>query len=368
MGEGLLRTPLFDVHRSAGARMVPFAGWEMPLQFRSGIIHEHKLVREKAGLFDVSHMGRIFLRGSDAVGFANYLVSNNVAKLASDQLLYSVMCNERGGIIDDVTVYRLEDGVLIVCNAANRGTVLSWIRQHLRDGVAVEDATESLAQVALQGPLAESILRDGFAGAAAETAYYHYRWVEWRGERVLMSRNGYTGEDGFEIYMPASLAVDLWTTLMDWGSSIGLEPIGLGARDTLRMEVNYPLYGNELDQETTPLEAGLRWVVKFKKGDFIGREALLRQKEEGIRRTLVGFEVMGRRLPRHGQKILYGGSEVGFVTSGGFCPSLGKGMGMGFVRPDLAEVGTELRIEAGKGLLEARVVERPFYKEGSVKR
>lgn len=368
MSAELRRTPFHGQHAAAGGRLVAFAGWEMPVQFARGVIHEHLRVRRAAGVFDVSHMGRFFLRGPAARAYTNRLITNNLEKLAPDQLCYSALCHERGGIIDDVTVYRLDEGALLVANAANAETVWDWIRQHKPAGVELENATDRLAQIALQGPQAEALLGEPFRAAVAPVGYYHYTRLRWEGEEILVSRNGYTGEDGFEIYVPVPVAVKLWERLFEWGRGVGLEPIGLGARDSLRMEVNYALYGNELTQETSPLEAGLGWVVKMKDHDFIGKEALLRQKEQGLTRTLIGFEVEGKRLPRHGHPILAAGAEIGFVTSGGFCPSLERGMGMGLVSPQYKEAGTALEIDARGTRLPARVVERPFYKQGSVRR
>ncbi len=369
MSTSLRTTPYHTFHVANDGKIVPFAGWEMPVQFPGGILHEHRVVRQGAGVFDVSHMGRFFIRGENAIGFTNYLITNNLEKLSEGALLYSALCNEKGGIIDDVTVYHLGDAALLVANAANADAVEAWMRQHAPEGITIENATDAYAQIALQGPKAEAALAEPFASAVREVGYYEYTFVEWQGERVLISRNGYTGEDGFEIYVPAQVAVALWEALFEWGEAVGIEPIGLGARDSLRMEVNYALYGNELSTETTPLEAGLRWVVKLKKGgDFIGRDALLAQKEAGLERTLVGFEVEGKRLPRHGYPIVEDGRQVGFVTSGGFCPSLEKGMGMAYVPVAMKAEGTELSIDARGRTILARVVERPFYKDGSVKK
>jgi aminomethyltransferase len=368
MTQELRRTPFHALHLRDGGKMVPFVGWELPVQFPRGILHEHQCVRQAAGLFDVAHMGRLHFRGPGGVEFADRLITNSLKKIGPGQLLYSALCNDAGRIIDDVTAYHFGDEVMLVVNASNRESVLSWIQAHKPAGVEVIDRTPELSQIALQGPRAEALLGEPFAAAVAGLGYYHHTRVEWRGGPVLISRNGYTGEDGFEIYLGRDAAVLLWDQLLAWGQGVGIEPIGLGARDSLRMEVCYMLYGNELSLDTTPLEAGLKWVVKFKDNDFYGREALLRQKDEGVERTLVGFEVEGKRLPRHGYAIRLGGREVGVVTSGGLCPSIGKAMGMGFVPPALAEVGTRLEIDARGALQPAVVVERPFYKEGSVKR
>jgi aminomethyltransferase len=368
MTQELRRTPFHGLHVAQGGKMVPFAGWEMPVQFPQGILHEHQQVRQAAGLFDVSHMGRLHFRGPGGFDYADRLITNSLKKIGRGQLLYSALCNDAGGIIDDVTAYHLGDEVMLVVNASNRENVWRWALERKPAGVEMIDRTDELAQIALQGPRAEAMLGSPLAEAVAGLGYYHYAQVDWRGARVLISRNGYTGEDGFEIYVPRDVAVALWEQLRAWGRGIGLEPIGLGARDSLRMEVGYMLYGNELSLDTTPLEAGLKWVVKFKDNEFFGREALLRQKEAGLERTLIGFEVDGKRLPRHGYAIHHDGRQVGVVTSGGLCPSVGRAMGMGFVPPQVAAVGTPLAIDARGTLLPAVVVERPFYKEGSVKR
>ncbi len=368
MAEMLRHTPYYDLHVRAGGRMVPFAGWEMPVQFAQGIIHEHRQVRSGAGVFDVSHMGRIFFRGPQGIAYADHLITNDLLGLQPGQLLYGALCNPAGGILDDVTVYHLGDAALMVVNAANAQKVWNWVSTHRPDGVVLEDATLRLAQVALQGPCAEAALRDPFRAAVRDLGYYHHTQVRWGGEEILISRNGYTGEDGFEIYIPTRVAVALWEALHEWGREVGIGPIGLGARDSLRMEVNYALYGHELTEETTPLEAGLRWVVKLKKGDFIGKAALVAQRDAGIQRTLVGFEVAGKRMARPGQTILAGEAAVGIVTSGGFCPSLDRAMGMGYVPPGLKEVGTPLAIDARGARLDARVAARPFYTHGSVRK
>ncbi len=368
MSQEIRKTPYYNRHVEAKGKLVPFAGWSMPVQFANGIIHEHRCVRERAGIFDVSHMGRIFFRGPGAFDFVNSLVTNDLAKCAVGQLFYSAYCNEAGGIIDDVTVYNLGEEILLVANAANSTAVWDWAFSQKPDNVEMINRTDELAQLALQGPQAESMLGEPFTSAVKDVGYYRFTKVEFEGEEILISRNGYTGEDGFEIYIPVKVAVALYDQLFAWGQSIGLEPIGLGARDSLRMEVNYALYGNELATDVSPLEAGLRWVVKFKKGDFIGREPMLALKKEGLKRTLIGFEIEGKRLPRHGYPIFIGGEEVGVVTSGGYCPSLDKGMGMGFVPKTSAAVGTSLEISARGKMLGATIVERPFYTEGSVKK
>jgi aminomethyltransferase len=364
----LRRTPLFSEHVQLGARLVPFAGWEMPVSYAAGILKEHEAVRTRAGLFDVSHMARLVVEGPEALEVVNRIITNDAARLAPDQLLYSCVCNEQGGVLDDVTVYRRGEGFLVVANAVNHDRMLSWFRQHAGRSTRVEDLTAACAQLALQGPLAAEIL-GGLLGhdLSERPAYYHYLETRWEGVELLVSRNGYTGEDGFEIYLEANSAPRLWTALLEAGSAAGILPAGLGARDTLRLEMAYCLYGHELDTDTTPLEAGLGWTVRFQKGDFIGRDALLRQKEEGLPKKLVGLRAPGRRIPRPGYELADGTRGVGRVTSGGFAPSLGYPIALAYVDPSHAKAGTRLAMRGHRGEVEVEVVRRPFYTKGSVR-
>ena len=363
MGGECRRTPLWEHHHKGGAKMVGFAGWDMPIQYPTGQLKEHEIVRTDAGIFDVSHMGRYWIGGAGAFSFVQGIITNDLDKAVPGQLLYSPICTEGGGVVDDVTVYRFETGVLMVVNASNRQKVWDWLESRKSPGVTLEDRSDGWGQIALQGPRAQERLAPLVEEDLEQIGYYRHARCRVRGlPDVLISRNGYTGEDGFEIYLPSAETGDLWDALIDRGA----RPIGLGARDTLRFEMCYALYGNELDLETTPLEAGIGWTVKLKKSGFVGRDVLLRQKEGGVPKTLVGFEVQGARFPRHGQVILHAGQPVGVVTSGGPCPSLGnKGMGLGYVRPDLAAAGTPLTIDVRGSVVAAAVVERPFYKHGS---
>ncbi len=363
MGGELRRTPLWANHREGGARMVGFAGWEMPIQYPTGQLKEHEIVRSDAGIFDVSHMGRYWIGGAGAFPFVQGLITNDLEKASPGQLLYSPVCYENGGVVDDVTVYRFETGVLMVVNASNRQAVWDWLLSHKPSDVVMEDRSDGWGQIALQGPRSQERLAGLVAEDLEGIGYYrHGRCTVLGRADVLISRNGYTGEDGFEIYLPSADAAGLWEALLERGA----RPIGLGARDTLRLEMCYALYGNELDDQTTPLEAGLGWTVKMKKGDFIGRAVMARLKEEGLPKLLAGFEVAGARIARHGQTILHDGHPVGIVTSGGPCPSLGnRGLGLGFVRPDLAVTGTPLSIDVRGTMVEALVTERPFYKHAS---
>jgi aminomethyltransferase len=343
--------------------MVGFAGWEMPIQYPGGQIKEHEAVRTDAGVFDVSHMGRYWIDGPDAVAFVQGLITNDIEKAAPGQLLYAALCLESGGVIDDVTVYRFERGLLMVVNASNRAPVWQWLQEHKRSGVTIEDKSDALAQLAVQGPRAQARIVPLIAEDLEPIGYYRFARCTLMGiSDVLISRNGYTGEDGFEIYPPAGAAERFWIALRERGVSA----IGLGARDTLRMEMCYCLYGNELDRETSPLEAGIGWTVRWKKPDFVGKAALVRQKEQGLRKQLVGFSVHGNRMARHGQPILQQDRAVGVVTSGGPCPSLeNRGMGLGFVPPGLSAAGTAISIDVRGSRVDAVVVERPFYTAAS---
>jgi aminomethyltransferase len=372
MGGDLKRTPLFAEHQGSGAKLVDFNHWEMPVQYQPGILKEHETVRTTAGLFDVSHMGRFEIDGPGAVAFINHLVTNDVEKAADNQLLYTPMCNERGTVLDDVTVYRMPDRILLVANAGNLERIWNWLEKQAAawsgGSVRLRNRSEELAQIAFQGPRTEELFAPMVDADLKGLGYYrHLRaWVNGV-PGVVVSRNGYTGEDGFEIYLPRENAVALWRALLAAGKDLQVTPIGLGARDTLRLEMTYALYGNELDLETTPMEAGLQWTVKLKKADFVGKPVLERQKAEGVAKSIIGFAVEGNRMPRHGMPIMSEGKQVGVVTSGGFCPSLKIGMGLGYAPPALSAVGTRLQVDVRGALVPAQVVERPFYKNASHK-
>jgi aminomethyltransferase len=372
MGGDLKRTPLFQEHVNHQAKLVDFNRWEMPVQYPTGILREHEIVRTAVGLFDVSHMGRFEITGAGATAFVHHLITNDLEKAVPGQLLYAAMCRDDGGVLDDVTVYRLADRVLVVANAGNLQRIWEWLGVQASAWagapVRLEDRSEELAQLAFQGPRAEAVIRPLVAGDLSTIGYYRFMVTTVAGiPDVLISRNGYTGEDGFEIYAPAPRAPELWRALLKAGEPIGAAPIGLGARDTLRLEMCYCLYGNELNLDVNPLEAGIGWTVKMKKNDFIGKSALARAKAAGLPRTLVGFAVEGQRMPRHGQTIAAGDRAVGVVTSGGFCPSLKQGLGLGFVPPEFSAVGTALEVDVRGARVPARVVERPFYKQASHK-
>jgi aminomethyltransferase len=369
MNAPLKRTPLFDEHVSLGGKIVPFAGFEMPVQYASGITAEHKAVREAAGLFDVSHMGEFVLTGPQALDLIQRVTVNDANRIEVGQAQYSAMCLEHGGVIDDLIVYRLADSWMLVVNAANLDKDLAWIRSNAEGlDVDIEDRSDTTALLALQGPAAREILRP-LADIDVDDVHY-YRFLEGRidGAPAIISGTGYTGEDGFELYVSTEDASGLWRRIMAEGEGSGLRPAGLGARDSLRLEVGYALYGNDLDEEHTPLESGLGWITKLDKGDFIGRDALARQKEEGVERRLVGLRLVDKGFPRPGYPVHSGGEPVGVVTSGTVSPSLGYGVAMGYVPTDLAKAGTELAISV-RGREIAAVVQRPpFYTEGSIRR
>jgi aminomethyltransferase len=364
----LNRTPLDAEHRALGARMVPFAGFEMPIQY-TGIIDEHRAVRSTAGMFDVSHMGEVMVEGPSALDFVQRLVTNDASKLVDGRAMYTVMCRPDGGIVDDLLVYRLgPERFMLVINASNVEKDLDWMHQSAVGGASIEDVSDQTALIALQGPQSFAIFEAAFGVDVADLKFYHFRQEERVGSArdVIVSHTGYTGEKGLELYCKNEDAAALWMSLMEAGRSYGLLPCGLGARDTLRIESGYCLYGNDITDDTNPLEAGLGWLVKFDKGDFVGREALLEVKEKGPARKLIGFVVEERGIPRSGYPVEDdSGNEVGIVTSGTQSPILGKGVGLGYVnRQDhLTSPGAQIRIVArGKGML-AQVARPPFHKE-----
>jgi aminomethyltransferase len=340
--------------------MVEFAGWEMPVQY-SGILGEHRAVRTAAGLFDVSHMGEVELRGAGALEACQRLASNDVSRLDDGDAIYTVLCLPSGGIVDDVIVTRLAaDRVLICVNASNRRKDVEWLREH-RLGADVVDRSDELALIALQGPRSADVLRPLVDVDVDRLRRFHAREGVVAGVSVLVSRTGYTGEDGFELYVDWNRAERLWEALLEVGTPRGLVPAGLGARDTLRLEKGYALYGNDIDETKTPLEAGLGWVVKLDKGDFVGRDALLRQKQQGLSRSLAGLTMEAPGVPRHGYRVLAAGTAAGEVTSGTMSPMLGNGIALAYVPAASARPGTPLAIEIRGRAHAARVVRLPFY-------
>lgn len=371
MSTQLRRTPLYDSHRALGARLVEYAGWEMPVQY-SGVTEEHHATRNALGLFDVSHMGELYLEGPGAAACLNELISNDIGKLAPGRALYTVACNAAGTILDDLIVYRVEpEQFLVVCNAANLDKMHAHFSEHTPRGhghgqTEYSNRSDTTALLALQGPRAAELVQ--ILGAVELSALPRFGVVRGTlaGVEILAARTGYTGEDGYELFCASDRAASLWQSLMDGGAKLGIKPIGLAARDTLRLEARLALYGNEIDETTTPLEAGLSWVVKFAKPSFLGREALLQQRDRGLTRKLVGFEMVGRGIARHGHAIAsaHAGelATVGHVTSGAPGLSVGKNIGLGYVPVELAELGTRLEILIRDKPIEARVCPTPFYK------
>jgi len=358
----LKRTPLYTVHRSAGAKMVEFAGWEMPVQYR-GVIEEHLAVRGKAGLFDVSHMGEIEVRGSGALEFCQRLTANDVARLQVFQAQYSFLLNPQGGVVDDVIIYRVKPEAYFICvNASNIDKDFAWLAGHAGADVAVENQSAMYAQLALQGPAAEVVLQPLTARPLAGLKSFHFAFADVAAIRCMVARTGYTGEPGFELYCHGDAAPRLWAALMDGGQSHGLVAVGLGARDTLRLEKAYPLYGHELDDTTTPLEAGLDWVVKLAKPTFLGRERLLEQKQQGVRRKLVGLEALEPGIPRGGYSVSKNGVKVGAVTSGTKSPSLGKSIALAYLASAEAQIENRLDVEIRNRQIPVKVVPLPFYR------
>ncbi len=369
MAEALRHTPIFEEHRALGAKLVPFAGYEMPVQYPAGILEEHAAVRKAAGLFDVSHMGEVFIQGPDALALVQHLMTNDASKVAVGQAQYSVMCQEDGGAIDDCIVYRFADHWMIVVNAANRAKDVAWIEAAARGrDVTVNDRSDEIALLALQGPKAQAVLSRLTDADLDAIRYYHFTEGAVDGMRAVISRTGYTGEDGFELYVEAAAGAQLWRRILEVGQTDGTLPVGLGARDSLRLEMGYALYGNDLDESHSPLEAGLGWVVKLDKGDFSGRAALQKMKDNGVRERLVGFTLKERGFPRHGYVICHQGEPVGEVTSGIHSPSLGIGVGMAYVATEAAKPGTSIEVMIRDRAVAGEVVRPPFYKDGSVRK
>jgi len=359
----LKKTPFHALHVALGAKMVPFAGYDMPVQYPTGITAEHKSVRESCGIFDVSHMGEFEITGPDAVAFVTYVTTNDVAALAIGQVHYSTILNERGTIEDDCLVYRFADKIMMVVNASNCAKDFAHIMRYApKFKVTVRNISDDIALLALQGPLTAKILQPFTKTDLSAIKYYHFAEGEVAGMRMIISRTGYTGEDGFELYHAAKDGVALWNALM---ATKQIAPAGLGCRDSLRLEMGMALYGNDIDDTVTPLEANLAWLVKLKKGDFVGRDALVAQKEKGIPRKLVGFTSGERAFPRHGYPVFVGGAASGEVRSGTMSPTLGIPIGTCYVPAASTAPGTAIEIEIRGKRVTASVVKLPFYEHGS---
>jgi glycine cleavage system T protein (aminomethyltransferase) len=366
VGSTLKRTPLYDAHKALGAKLVPFAGWEMPVQYPTGILAEHHAVRTGAGVFDVSHMGEFEISGPDRNAFVNRVTCNDVSALSPGAVQYSAILTPEGTFVDDCTVYRFEDKLMIVVNASN--TARAWehiVEQKGGINVRLKNISSDVGLLSIQGPKAESLLQPLTRTQLSDIGYYHFTTGQVVGAECFISRTGYTGEDGFELYCRERDTRKVWDALI----AAGAAPIGLGARDTLRTEMGYALYGNEIDDTITPLEAGLGWIVKLDKGaPFTGDHALKVQKLKGVTRKLVGFQLEGRGFPRHGYPVHVAGREVDIVRSGTMSPSLGVPIGTTYLPPSAAKVGTRFEVECRGERIPAQVVSRPFWPKGSARK
>ncbi len=358
------RTSLYNTHVSMGGRMVEFAGWELPVQYPTGPLAEHKAVREAAGLFDIDHMGQVRVTGPDALAYLQHLVTWDVSRLNVHDAGYSLLPYADGGLVDDIFIYHCEDHWLVVINAANRDKDIKWMQLHVSGyNVSVENISDETYMLALQGPKAQEILQKLTSYDLDRIGFHQCDFMEIAGIPAMASRTGYTGEDGFELFFPDDRAVEMWNAILEAGKPLGLLPAGLGARDSLRFEACLPLYGQEIHAEIDPISARLGYFVRFEKGDFIGRDAILKVKLEGPKKKLVGFEMVDRGVPRHGYEIADAdGNVIGEVTTGMFAPTVGKFLGMGYVPAAYAKRGTEFYILIRGKARKAKVVKRPFYK------
>ena len=356
------KTALYDRHIEAGAKMVEFAGYWMPIQY-SSMTEEHLAVRQTAGLFDVSHMGEFIFKGDKTSDILDYITINNVSKLSVGQVQYSAMCYDNGGIVDDLLVYRFKDKFMTVVNASNLDKDFSHMKSHTGKGVELTNISDIITLLALQGPQSLKILSKLTDIDLGSIPYYWFTEGKVAGIDTIISRTGYTGELGFELYIDKNYSVKLWDALFEAGTPLGLKPVGLGARDSLRLEMKYCLYGNDIDETTNPLEAGLGWITKLKKeSNFIGKNALLKIKNDGLTRKLIGFELEGKAIPRHHYPVYAGGKEVSEVASGIFSPSVKKGVGTCYLPAEMCETGFEFEVDIRGKRIKATVVETPFYK------
>lgn len=358
------QTPLYPLYEQYGGKTIDFGGWDLPVQF-SSIKEEHEAVRTKAGLFDVSHMGEVEVKGEKALEFLQYVMTNDISKLQDNQALYTVMCYENGGTVDDLLVYKKKDNeYLLVVNAANIEKDVAWLLEHKVEGVSVTNKSDELALLALQGPVAEQVLqRLTDVDLSAIRFFWFADNVTIAGKQVLVSRTGYTGEDGFELYCKAEDATSLWKAILEEGKQEGILPCGLGARDTLRFEAKLPLYGQELSKEISPLEAGIGFAVKLnKEANFIGKDALKKQKEDGLTRKLVGIEMMDKGIPRTGYEVFVQDNNIGTVTTGTQSPTLKRNVGLALLQKEFTELDQEIEVQVRKKRLKAKVVKTPFYK------
>ena len=350
---------------ASGGRIVDFAGWQMPVWFE-GIGQEHATVRERVGMFDVSHMGQILVQGPDSVTAVDYLVTNDVLGLAVGRALYTPMCNHDGGIVDDLIVYKLSDEELLLCvNAATTLKDFNHLRTHATGDISIENVSDDYSQIAVQGPRSYDVLEKVWPDCARQLQPFDFMWVEYQGHQAMVAGTGYTGERGYELYVPREAGPAFWQLFMTAGAQFGIAPIGLGARDTLRLEARYCLYGSDIDETTNPLEAGLKWTVCFDR-DFLGREALLKAQEQGLTRKLVGFRMTGKGLPKPHLDVYHEGQKVGQVTSGTRSPTQGEGLGLAYINVPFHRRKTLIHIEIRGKLVPAVVVKTPFYKAAPV--
>ncbi|UCH11652.1 MAG: glycine cleavage system aminomethyltransferase GcvT [Fidelibacterota bacterium] len=359
------RTPLYHQHVALGARIAPFGGYEMPVQY-SGITAEHLGVRTTVGLFDVSHMGEFRVNGSDALAFLQDVTVNDVAALETGQAQYSAMCYSDGGIVDDLLLYKRADHYFMVVNAANIEKDFEWLKSNIKGDVSLTNLSDDVGLIAVQGPASRELASKVLAVDLAGVSYYHFVEGEYQGGEVMISRTGYTGELGFELYTDPETTRRLWQALQEAGKDVDAVPVGLGARDTLRLEMKYCLYGNDITAETNPIEAGLGWITKLDKGPFIGSKVIAQVKEEKPVRRLVAFQMRDRAIPRPGYPIMSGNHQVGSVTSGTQSPSLRSGIGLGYVARDHAKIGTELEVDIRGKRAGAVIIKPPFVKETSL--
>ncbi|HET8548342.1 MAG TPA: glycine cleavage system aminomethyltransferase GcvT [Bryobacteraceae bacterium] len=358
----LKRTPLNTVHRRLGARMVDFGGWEMPVQY-SGILDEHRGVRTAAGVFDVSHMGEIEVRGPEALDLIDHVTCNAASRLNAGQAQYSALLYEHGGVVDDILVHKVDDDHFFLCvNASNQDKDFDYISTLNLFRTNVESADDRYAQIAIQGPRAADLAQKLTAIPLAHVRYYWFRDGEFAGVPARIARTGYTGEDGFEVYVAPEEAEAVWLKILDAGLELGARPCGLGARNTLRLEAKMALYGHEIDASISPLEADLAWIVKFDKGDFVGRRALEKQRAAGVRRKLVGFEMTGRGIARDGYEVQIDGQPAGWVTSGGPSPTLNRNIGLAMLPVEAAQIGRTIQVMIRNQPADAAIAPTPFYK------
>lgn len=357
----LKKTPLYDKHVALHGKIIEFGGWQMPVYYTS-ILEEHLWVRKSCGIFDVSHLGEFHVKGKEAFNFLQYCVTNDLNKLRPGKILYSLLCNEQGMTLDDILIYQeAENDYYLIVNAGSIDRDFEFLSKHAKGGVELKNHSHDMACIAVQGPKAEAVLEKIFGFRLEELGYYAFKEEKYYGKSLWVSRSGYTGEDGFEIFCPNDMSVLLWNKLMEESNEEGIKPAGLGARNTLRLEAGNALYGHELNLSTTPLDAGLGWAVALdKKGGFVGRDAIYRQKQEGLSRKLIGFKMLDKPIARENYPVLSGGKKIGFVTSGSFAPSVGANIGMAYVESGFGQPGSIVEIEIHGRSVRAEVVKMPF--------